>query len=48
MKNDINFSLKDEFEAHKFLESLGETMTVIALRERLREIGIYFNTFQLK
>jgi len=30
----------DEFEAHKFIESLGETLTVIALRERLREIDV--------
>jgi len=30
----------DEFEAHKFLESLGETLTVIALRERLRQIDV--------
>jgi len=30
----------DEFEAHKFLESLGETLTVIALRERLRTIDV--------
>jgi len=30
----------DEFFSHKFLESLGETLTVIALRERLRQIDI--------
>jgi len=30
----------DEFEAHKFLESLGETLTVIAMRERLRKIDL--------
>jgi len=33
----------DEFEAHKFLESLGETMTVVALRERLRTIDLDSN-----
>jgi hypothetical protein len=30
----------DEFQAHKFLESLGETLTVVALRERLRKIDL--------
>jgi len=30
----------DEFEAHKFLESLGETLTVIAMREKLRKIDL--------
>jgi len=30
----------DEFEAHKFLESLGETLTVIQLREKLRKIDV--------
>jgi len=30
----------DEFEAHKFLESLGETLTVMALREKLRQIDL--------
>eukprot|EP00727_Mastigamoeba_balamuthi_P009424 m51a1_g5103 hypothetical protein (399) ;mRNA; r:302401-304203 len=30
----------DEFWSHKFLESLGETLTVIALRERLRAIDV--------
>jgi len=30
----------DEFEAHKFLEAQGETLTVIALREKLRQIDI--------
>jgi len=30
----------DEFESHKFIESLGETMTVIKLRETLREIDV--------
>jgi DNA repair exonuclease SbcCD ATPase subunit len=33
----------DEFQAHKFLESLGETMTVIALRERLKKIDLDCN-----
>ena len=31
------------FQAHKFLESLGETLTVIALRERLRKIDMDLN-----
>jgi len=30
----------DEFEAHKFLEAQGETLTVIALREKLRQIDV--------
>ncbi len=30
----------DEFLSHKFLESLGETLTVVALRERLRKIDL--------
>lgn len=30
----------DEFQAHKFLESLGETLTVVALREKLRKIDL--------
>jgi len=30
----------DEFWSHKFLESLGETLTVIKLRETLREIDV--------
>jgi len=30
----------DEFEAHKFLESFGETLTVIELREKLRKIDV--------
>jgi len=30
----------NEFEAHKFIESLGEPLTVVALRERLRQIDI--------
>ena len=33
----------DEFLAHKFLESFGETLTVIALRERLRKIDLDCN-----
>jgi DNA repair exonuclease SbcCD ATPase subunit len=33
----------DEFLAHKFLESLGETLTVLALRERLRKIDLDCN-----
>ena len=30
----------DEFASHKFLESLGETMTVIQMRQALREIDL--------
>jgi len=30
----------DEFQAHKFLEFLGETLTVIQLREKLRKIDV--------
>eukprot|EP00727_Mastigamoeba_balamuthi_P014294 m51a1_g9488 hypothetical protein (355) ;mRNA; r:634509-636311 len=33
----------DEFWSHKFLESLGETMTVIEMRERFRAIDADFN-----
>jgi len=33
----------DEFLSHKFLESNGETLTVIKLRERLREIDLDAN-----
>jgi len=33
----------DEFLSHKFLESLGETLTVIALREKLRKIDLDAN-----
>jgi len=33
----------DEFQAHKFLESLGETLTVIQLREKLRKIDLDAN-----
>jgi len=33
----------DEFQAHKFLESLGETLTVVALREKLRKIDLDCN-----
>jgi len=33
----------DEFWSHKFLESLGETMTVIAMREAFRKIDADFN-----
>jgi len=33
----------DEFEAHRFLETLGETLTVKDMRDRLREIDIDFN-----
>jgi len=33
----------DEFQAHKFLESLGETLTVVKLREKLRQIDLDCN-----
>jgi len=33
----------DEFWSHKFLESLGETLTVIQLREKLRKIDLDVN-----
>lgn len=33
----------DEFWSHKFLESLGETLTVIKLREKLRQIDVDAN-----
>jgi len=33
----------DEFWSHKFLESLGETLTVIQLREKLRQIDLDAN-----
>ena len=33
----------DEFQAHKFLEFLGETLTVVALREKLRKIDLDAN-----
>ena len=33
----------DEFWSHKFLERLGETLTVIALRERMKTIDVDFN-----
>jgi len=33
----------DEFQAHKFLEFLGETLTVVALREKLRKIDMDAN-----
>jgi len=33
----------DEFWSHKFLESLGETLTVISLREKLRQIDMDAN-----
>jgi hypothetical protein len=29
----------DELNAHRFLEQIGETLTVVALRERLRKTG---------
>jgi len=33
----------DEVTAHKFLESFGETLTVVAMREQLRKIDINFD-----
>lgn len=33
----------DEFWSHKFLESLGDTLTVVAMRETFREIDLDFN-----
>ena len=33
----------DEFWSHKFLERLGETMTVIEMREKFRTIDVDFN-----
>jgi len=33
----------DEFWSHKFLESLGDTLTVVAMREVFREIDLDFN-----
>jgi chromosome segregation ATPase len=33
----------DEFRAHKFLENFGETLTIIQLREKLRQIDLDMN-----
>jgi hypothetical protein len=33
----------NEFEAHRFLESLGETLTVVEMRQRLKEVDIDFD-----
>lgn len=33
----------DEFEAHRFLEHMGEALTVAEMRVRLRDIDIDFN-----
>ena len=33
----------DELQAHRFLEAVGETLTVIALRDRLRKIDLDMN-----
>ena len=35
----------DEFQAHRFLELVGETLTVIALRDRLRKIDLDMNRY---
>jgi len=39
----VNGTELDEFWAHKFLESIGETLTVLELRERLKKIDITCN-----
>ena len=31
------------YKAHKFLETLGESLTVVAMRDRLRQIDLDFN-----
>jgi len=41
--NKKNGNELDEFWSHKFLESLGETLTVIQLREKLRKIDLDVN-----
>ena len=33
----------DEFQTHRFLEGLGETLTVVAMRDRMRQIDLDFN-----
>jgi hypothetical protein len=33
----------NEFEAHRFLETLGETLTVVEMRQRLKEVDIDFD-----
>ncbi len=33
----------DEFQAHRFLESFGETLSVAAMRNALRDIDLDFN-----
>eukprot|EP01119_Soliformovum_irregulare_P014295 TRINITY_DN390_c0_g2_i1.p1 TRINITY_DN390_c0_g2~~TRINITY_DN390_c0_g2_i1.p1 ORF type:complete len:382 (+),score=154.82 TRINITY_DN390_c0_g2_i1:502-1647(+) len=33
----------DEFKAHRFLESLGETLTVVKMREKLKQIDLDVN-----
>ena len=33
----------DEFQAHRFLEGFGETLSVAAMRNALREIDLDFN-----
>lgn len=35
--------VQDEFNAHRFLESVGETKSVVELRDQLRESNIQFN-----
>ena len=42
-KNKAKGNELDEFEAHRFLEKLGETLSVAEMREKLRDIDIDFN-----
>ena len=42
-ENKAEGSELDEFWSHKFLERLGETMTVIEMREKFRTIDVDFN-----
>lgn len=42
IRKDEGFEL-DEFLSHKFLENLGETLTVLKLRQKLRQIDVDMN-----
>ena len=42
-KNKLKGTELDEFEAHRFLEQLGETLSVAEMREKLRIIDVDFN-----
>lgn len=42
-KNKAKTGELDEFEAHRFLEQLGETLTVSEMREKLKVIDVDFN-----